>query len=160
MYILKVLVINSLCVDQSGISGFWVPDLRNKVTPKTGPSSVRLVQHPIKWLVNPNSSLWWSVKQAPEPFSVLRVRVNERIPVWVRLCLSRWLRWINLMSHMEQAYGFTPTHTEQYISPRSLRAKYHNFQAQPSNTCSDTEITQPKCIYTIGNHVQPIPMCK
>lgn len=50
--------------------------------------------------------------RAPEPPSV-----NGRIPVWVRLCLSRWLRWINLMSHMEQAYGFTPTHTEQYISP-------------------------------------------
>lgn len=39
-----------------------------------------------------------------------RVKVRH-IPVWVRLCLARWYRWKNLMSHMEQAYGFTPAHT-------------------------------------------------
>lgn len=36
------------------------------------------------------------------------------------------------MSHMEQAYGFTPTHTEQYISPTTHKNKTYNFQAQAS----------------------------
>lgn len=29
---------------------------------------------------------------------------------------------------MEQAYGFTPTHTEQYISPTTHKSNKHNFQ--------------------------------
>lgn len=36
------------------------------------------------------------------------------------------------MSHMEQAYGFTPTHTEQYISPTCHKCKKYIFQAQAS----------------------------
>ena len=30
---------------------------------------------------------------------------------------------------MEQAYGFTPTHTEQYISPTTHKNMKYNFQA-------------------------------
>lgn len=33
---------------------------------------------------------------------------------------------------MEQAYGFTPTHTEQYISPTTHKCKKYNFQTQAS----------------------------
>lgn len=33
---------------------------------------------------------------------------------------------------MEQAYGFTPTHTEQYISPTAHRYKKYNFHTQAS----------------------------
>lgn len=70
----KGLVINSLCVDQSGISCCHGPDLRNMVAPKTGESILRLVQHPIKWRDNPNSSLLWAL------FSVMRVRERNAYP--------------------------------------------------------------------------------
>lgn len=39
---------------------------------------------------------------------------------------------------MEQAYGFTPTHTEQYISPTTHKYKKYNFQAQASTWTKDT----------------------
>lgn len=120
----------------------------------------RLVQHPIKWLDNPNSSLLWpSYVANASAFLRNKGTVEERIPVWVRLCLSRWLRWINLMSHMEQAYGFTPTHTEQYISPTTHKSNKHNFQPNYALSMHSvlyfSDIT-PKCLDTTTTQLRPL----
>ena len=45
---------------------------------------------------------------------------------------------------MEQAYGFTPTHTEQYISPTNHKCKKYKFQAQANSTAKiPTKVTHP-----------------
>lgn len=50
---------------------------------------------------------------------------------------------------MEQAYGFTPTHTEQYISPTTHRHKTQdNFQASTrTKILADKSFSVCKCAF-------------
>lgn len=49
---------------------------------------------------------------------------------------------------MEQAYGFTPTHTEQYISPTIHMCKKYNFQIRA--TTQTQILTETKMLIYIS----------